>query len=314
MGMSIEEFRVTMEVYEAMRVGNAEGSRYPIIVPRFNIQGVDFIHSGSYYVVQRGNKVPNEIMEKAMAAVGETHPGGKHFWWGEIHSVRGMHTLAAMLEGKYSKELIDKLTNETYKRLLDSELIKKNHEFEFKDMHSPKMEELYKLLIEYHNIVNPFGNAELKLKDPIKYLDSIDISLSTNNGSKRDVNLCMETNSAQVTFHDHSEGWCYDTFVNIQKYRRNGYVNIGHYYNNGKDHRDIDEVVRLYYKVNRQTYREDHNDIDLRISLKTGLAWKTYREEQAALATDKQIEIMSSYLENTIKKVKRRVLNNMIAK
>lgn len=253
-------------------------------------------------------------MKKAMAVVGETHPGGKHFWWGEIHSIKGMHTLIAMLEGKYSKELIDKLTNETYKRLLDNELIKKNYEFEFKDMHSPKMKELYKLLIEYHNVVNPFGSSEIQLKEPIEYLDNIDVSLLANNGSKGYANLCMSTNCAKVKFHNDTEGWYYDTFVYIQKYRKNGYVNFGHYYNNGQEHRAIDEVVRLYCKVNTHICIEDYNNVNLRISLKTGLAWKTYREEQAKLATDAQIEIISSYLRDTIKKIKKKIINNMITK
>lgn len=110
MGISIREFQVAMETCEATRLTDRKGSRYNISVPCFEVRGVEFLHSGSYYIVLRGNKVPEEIMNQAMAELGEKHPGGTNFWWGEIHSIRGILTLAAMLECRYSKKLIDELT------------------------------------------------------------------------------------------------------------------------------------------------------------------------------------------------------------
>lgn len=44
MCISIEEFWVGMEVYDERRVGEAQRSKYQITVPRFNVQGIDFIH------------------------------------------------------------------------------------------------------------------------------------------------------------------------------------------------------------------------------------------------------------------------------
>jgi len=105
-------------------------------------------------------------MNQAMAEFGEKNPGGDNFWWGEIHSVKGILTLAAMLEGRYSKELINQLANETYQILFNCSSIQSN---ERNRLHSPKMEELQKLLIEYDNIVNPFGNCNFKMKKPIEY-------------------------------------------------------------------------------------------------------------------------------------------------
>ena len=158
MGISISEFRVAMETYGAKRLPDREGSRYSIIVPCFAIGDVEFLHSGSYYVIQCGNKAPEEIMNKAMAELGEKDPGGDNFWYGGIHSVKGMLTIAAMLEGKHSSEFVNELTNTTYKNLLECSLIQTNVEIPFNSNHSPKMEELRKTLAEYSNIVNPFGN------------------------------------------------------------------------------------------------------------------------------------------------------------
>ncbi len=312
MGISITEFRVAMETYGAKRLPDQEGSRYNVLVPCFTVRDVQFLHSGSYYIVQRGSKVPKEIMDKAMAEFGEKHPGGDNFWWGETHSIKGILTLAAMIEGKYSKELIDELTNTTYKKLLECSPIHTNVEFPFRSNNSPKMEELRKKLAEYSNIVNPFGNNTFNFKEPIEYLDRV--KLSFKEGKHLGVDLTLNGKSSQAWYNDDFNGWCYDTTIYIQKNRKNGYINLGHYYGNGNDHRVVDEVVRLYYKKDAERYADHPDDIDLRISLKTGLAWKTYEEEQATPATDEQINIMIAYLNTSIRKIKKRIIRYMINK
>lgn len=305
-GITIVEFRVAMETYHARRLADCDGTRYSIRVPNFNVSGVDFIHSGSYYIVQRGHVAPYTIMEQAMAELGEKYPGGKHFWYGEIHSVRGLLTLSAMLEGRYSKEMVDKLVNETYQKLLDLSFVKEHPVFPFHDMHSPKMETLFHLLTEYSNIVNPFADANLSLMEPIQYLDTVDISIS-------DTPRLTMSNSTHIhtDFSIDSTGWYYNTFLSLQKDRKEGSISMGHYYENGSNGQPIDEVVHLFYNANLHKYF-DPDDIDLRISLKTGLAWKTYREEEATLATDEQIETMIFYLRTTIKKIKRKMIRKMI--
>lgn len=312
MGITIREFEVAMETYGAERLDNVLGSRCPVSVPCFYVSGITFYHSGSYYIVQMGKKVPEEIMNQAMAEFDEKHPGGDNFWWGETHSIKGILTLAAMLDGKYSKELINELTNETYKKLLDCSSIKSNVEFPYHAVHSPKMEKLYKLLTEYSNIVNPFGNSELKFKEPIQYLDAVNVDLALKRGHYTQLNL--SSTSCRAKFNDDEDGWCYDTAVLTQKKRKNGWIHMGHYYNNGNDNRPIDEIVRLSYDVDTKGYNHHPDDIDLRISLKTGLAWQTYKEQEAKLATDEQIDIMISHLKITIKKIKNKIIRNMIIK
>lgn len=311
MGITIAEFRVAMETYGAKRLPDQEGTRYNVLVPCFSIGNVDFRHSGSYYVVQW--RTPQKIMDKAMAELGEKHPGGDNFWWGEIHSVKGILTLAAMLEGKYSKELIDELVNTTYKKLLECSLIQKNVEMPFRNIHSSKMVELCKKLTEYSNIVNPFGNETVELKEPKEYIDSLKLSIAFKEGETPYVRLNVEDESSRAKYSNDSEGWCYDTKILIQNYEKNSYISLVHYYTNGTDHCPIDEVVYLNYKVNAGSYEHHPDDIDLRISLKTGLAWKTYKEKQAAPTTDEQIDIMITYLNTCIKKIKQRIISYMIS-
>ena len=313
MSITIREFQVAMETYGAEQLFfNYLISGNSIPVSCFNVSGTYFCHSGSDYIVQREKRVPEEIMNRAMAEFGEKHPGGKNFWWGETHSIKGILTLATMLDGCYNKERVDELTNATYKKLLDCSSIQGNVDFPFHSIHSSKMERLYKLLAEYSNIVNPFRNKELNLKEPIQYLDAVEVTLALNEGRNYYTRLTLSINSSEAEFVDDEKGWFYDTFVPIQRNRNNGYISMGHYFLNGSDGRPVDEVVRLDYKVNRDNYKHHPNDIDLRISLKTGLAWETYKEEHAKPVTDEQINVMITHLKICIKKIRNKIVRKMI--
>jgi len=318
MGISIREFQVAMETFGAERLPNREGSRYRILVPCFQLNGIQFFHSGSYYIVHRGNDVPDDIMNRAMAEVGEKHPGGDNFWWGEVHSIKGMLTLATMLRGDYSKELVDELTNKAYKQLLECSLIKSNVEFPFElSTHSRKMQKLCKLLKEYSNVVNPFGNSDFKIKEPIEYLDKVTVQLTAGHEESFDAYswLTLKSKSLETTFSINSEGWSYKSSVPVQKNYKNGCINFYHYYENGTKNTNVDEVVYLDYMVKGKDatiFKTLSDKIDLRISLKTGLAWKTYKENEAVLATDEQLDVMITHLNMSIKRLKKNIINNII--
>ena len=308
MGISIVEFRVAMETYGAKKLPDQEGSSHSVLVPCFAVGDVRFIHSGSRYIVQSGNKETDKTIDKTMAVFVEKHSGEEK----EIHSIKGLLTLASMIEGKYSKELIDELTNTTYKKLLKCSLIQKNVEFPFQGNHSPKMKELYKKLAEYSNIVNPFGNGTVELKEPIEYLGNINLSIASKEGENPYARLTLKGRSSNARYVNESNGWYYDTMIFIQKNRKNGYISLGHYYINGNDNQIVDEVVSLYYKTNRNNNDDHTDDIDLRISLKTGKAWRTHKEEQAVPVTDEQIDIMITHLNISIKKIKQRIIRYMM--
>lgn len=301
MGISIAEFRVAMETYGAERLPDSEGSRYSVPVPFFAVGNFKFLHSGSYYVVHRGKEIPNETMNQAMAEFGETHPGANNFWWGEVYSVRGLLTLAAMLEGKYSKSRIDELTNATYKKLIDSMRVHSSVNSPVSNTQSPKMEELCKLLVEYNSIVNPFSE-KVSCKEPASYLDKVKLSIAVDeNNDTSYTDLILSNDDVLTKYNNDENGWLYSTEFRTQKNGKPTYVYMSHYYLTKNADSPADEIVYL-----------DYNDIDLRISLKTGKAWQTYKEKQAAPATDEQINMMILFLKRTIKKIRNKIVYQII--
>ncbi len=309
-GITINDFTVTMETYGANRLQNRIGSRYSVIVPCFEVCGVAFMHSGSYYIVQRDQKVPDEIMNQAMATFDTTHPGdAKNYWWGEIHSIKGMITLASIMEKKYTPELVDDLTNKTYQRLLAESNIKNAEIFPFMEIQTPKMEELRKVLSDYSKFINPFCDSKLQFKNPIEYLDKVTPDFCGKGSSY----LYLTTNAAQTRYLKDDAGWSYQSMVLLQRNRRNKSVNISHYYNNGKYKRLIDEVIYIDYSDRAESgYYHHPDDLDLRISLKTGLAWETHHEDLAHPATDEEIDIAIFHLKDSMKRIKHRIVNKIV--
>jgi len=324
MGISIREFQTAMETIGATPIAGQIGSRHSVPVPAFDVKGVLLKHSGSYYVVHRvtsapdqQKELPNDVMNKAMAAVGEKHLGGANFWWGETHSVEGIITLATMLEGTYSKELVAQKVDETYNKIvLDGrQLIQDDIKSLYATpAHSPKMQELRDLVAEYHNVVNPFSNSDFDTNNPSEFLKKVNFDL--NYGETGDwVRLKIADNYSSAEHGRDEKGWVYMTLIcNDPKIKaKGGNTSMGHYFNNGFDKHPVDEVVRLSYTTS-DDFSERPDDIDLRISMKTGLAWKTYQEKQAAPATDEQIETMMTHLKRSIDRTKNLVAEIALSK
>jgi hypothetical protein len=313
MGISIREFQVAMETIGAKRLADRMGSRYRILVPCFQIKKIKFFHSGSYYVVHPRNSVDDDVMNRAMAEVGEKHPGGDNFWWGEVHSIKGMLILATMLRGDYSRALVDELTNKAYKKLLKCSSIKNNVKFPFEfSTHSPKMQELHQLLEEYSSVINPFGNNKFKIKEPIEYLDKVKVQLSAgyDEGGDAYSRLTLLCQSFETLFSMNSEGWTYRSSGLIQKDNKNGFIRLSHYYGKCEG-----EIVYLDYKVEREeedNFKTLPEDIDLNINVKTGLAWETYKRAEAVLATEEQLDVMISCLKMCIRSVKEYIIHNIV--
>ena len=312
MGISIAEFRTALEEYGAKRLPDDIGTRFSVPVPCFNVNGVIFKHSGSYYIVKRGEEVPDEVMDRAMAEFGEKHPGGRNYWWGEIHSVEGILTLASMLDGKYSKELVNELTNRTYKKLLECSLIQENVDLPER-VHKPNMEKLFRKVSEFDNAVNPFM-ADYDMKDPEEYFNRVRVAVDVAKDDTLFAALSIYGKSFQ-TIHDiDSDGWYFTATADVQKNRKNGYITIGHLYNNGNDHRPVDECVWVNYKTKRHTYHSDPTDIRLTISLSTGLAWTDSDGRHTAPVSDEQLRVMIIHINEVIKKLHKRAIRYMITR
>lgn len=255
----------------------------------------------------------------AMAEFGETYPGGDNFWFGEIHSVKGLITIASILDGNYSKNLVNNITNETYKNLLKSPLLASIHcnFFERSITKSKKMQTLCKLLEKYSNAVNPFGDESLTLKDPIKYFDKVDISFAESTKKNFYTRINLEGLSTSIRYDKDQNGFSYQCYTRVQEQRKNKNVLISYYYTNGSDGYPVDKVIYLDYNIEKRhnnLYATDPRDIDLRISLNSGYAWKTYYEDEALPASEEQLDIMIYYLRVCINKIQKQIIKYMIDK
>lgn len=322
MKIGYREFMVAMEEY------GVESIYDRFFGTCFEIKGTYFVHVDNDYVLLREKRVPEEIMNRAIAELGERSPEKEHFLHGEIHSVKGMMTLVSMLDENYNKRMVEKLTNKTYKELTECKALKSNVGFTFHNIYLTKMEKLYELLTEYSNIVNPFGNPKFKFKEPNQYVDVIDINLVDDpNRIRRHLAsepvdwekehytyLELTNDSAILSLEKRGNSWWYKASMEIPRNKTKCYIEILHYYKDGKDNNGnkTDEVVYLYYKENSKSYRHSSKDIDLNISLKTGLTWSNDKKEEAKPVTDDQIEVMIKYLKKSIKEIKNRIVNNMI--
>lgn len=312
MAISIQEFRETMETYGATRLDDCKCS-YDFLVPCFKVGGVVFVHSGSYYVVQEGlTRVSGDIMNQAMEALGEKYPGGDNFWYGEIHSTKGLLTVVSMIENKYSKEFVEQLTAETYKKLLQCSLIQKNVDILSNELHSSKFEELTNLVKEFDDVVNPYGSKQFKIKEPIQYLDKVRIGIGFRLREENEEHgkISLFTPQIETTYNVDKYGWSYSACHKI-KSREGCWIFLGHYYDNGNDSNHVDEVVYLDY-TNKGQYEDHPDNIDLRISLKTGMAWTTFKEEQATLATDEQIQNVINHMKMLIEMVRKSIISNIV--
>lgn len=312
MGISIREYQVAMETFGAKRLPDVEGTRYKYLVPHFEVSGAEFIHSGSYYIV---NSVPDSIMSKAMVELNEEHPGGKNFWWGEIHSVMGLLTVACMLENKYTKELVEELTNKTFMALLDIEFIREQSKscckkFEYPPMSENKtklMTELLELVDEFDRTVNPYADSDIKVKEPKTYFDKVSIAVSQRQYSGV---LNLETNAIELRYSVGGTGvdWSYSMAANNEAPKA-GYTIINHYYDT-YNNRNREMLYVRYTETGK--YDDTPSHIDLRIDLESGNTWNNYEEKMAKPLTQKDLKNIIRHIKRMIKKAKSEIIDNMI--
>lgn len=311
MAISIIEFKTAMEIYGANRLPDAIGSRYNIAVPCFEIDGIFFKHSGSYYVVQSGEKkVPNEIMERAIEECRELYSKEINYWFGGIHTVAGMLTLATMIDGKYSQPLVGNLINETYKKLMGdvkTHISEKN--FSFSDN---GMEKLYEELTRLKKVINPFDQtSEYVLKDPVDLLN-VGLGISYRNSRPGDVDLEITGKHCTTNYYlSYPGAWYYNTTFRVQRHRKAGYVMIHYYYVKSIQEPDKPVIYLSYLEEGHAKAYNLSNNIDLRIGLSTGLAWRTYKEADATPATEEQIRVMKMFIRMAIKKINKKIISNM---
>lgn len=308
MGISIYEFSVAMETLGAEYVGDVLGSRSRAPVPSYMVKNDIFSHSGSYYIVQ--GKYPRTVgkalMDKAMAELGEEYPGKDNYWYNEIHSIKGILTLALMIENRYTKELAQQLISDIYKKLLSTSSFLDKPELISKQVKLSGFDELYKALNDFDNLVNPLPSLNLKFKEPKQYLDMVRLNIWHSESGACSIVFTSDKCSVEfikrVNEQGYSETWCYK--INLKDELQ---TTIGHYFVKGHPRKADEEELFL------QTYPKDRSKaLDLRISLKTGLAWKTYEEPKAKRASELQIQCMSEHLYKCMEIAKKTIVDNMV--
>lgn len=308
MGISVQEFKVAMETFGAKRLNNQPDLKlHYLLVPCFEVQGVKFFYSELDCIVQWGDNASDEIFDQIIEKFGEQQSESENFRKGEIYSIKEIMTLATMLEGKYRKELVDKLIKETYKKLLACPLIQINVKTPFQKLPSPKMKELRKMLIQYDKVVNPFSKGNYTGKELCKYLDKVEVKISFD---EQYAMLALSCENISTMFSKAAKGVKYQILDrnDSQQSEDNECIStMTHYYHNSGNGNPDEEVIYLSYIAGGK-YQEGSEDIDLRISMKTGLAWRTYEEEKATLATDEQIATMITHLEKRVSWVKEKFL------
>lgn len=298
MGITLYEFQTAMETYGAERIKDGSSQ----FANCFKVADISFYHSDSKYIVQ--GKMNEKFVNRAMSELGDDS------WHEEINTVRGILTLAAIIEEKYAKELIEELLNNTYKRMLVHYLIRRNVDFE---IYSEKMRKLYKYVFEYCNMVNPFGNCEIDFKEPIQYLDTVNVNIGLKEGKNYYRRLKLSSKLCQAVSENNKKQWFYKSFIQIPKDKPNGYIKIRYYCPKVGSEYFFDNVVHLCYKSSTDSFNKRYpEDIDLRIGFKTETAWEPYKERYGKNVTDEQIDIMIKYLKITIDRLKEDIVCHMI--
>lgn len=315
MGISLKEFEVAMETLEAKRL-------YDNNAMCFHINGITFKQPFSRYSVTCDIKLPEGILNSAMTELGESPPGKYHFQSGEIHSILGILTIATMLKGNYSRELLDELTNKTYDKLFNDYGIK-NSEPEFSPTQSVKLKELRKLVKEYDDIVFPYG-SDYKLKPYSEYIDKVDLSVDDT----YDIDIPKEFTLSSFSQKGYVEltlssvlGNKYLCFLHAQENHMQGSLSMYHCTGNNPS----ENIIYLSFvpvisekNIFKSKLLLHPNILELCISLNDGNVQSTKniwtsKQNQLFPATDEQLTTMITHLKHAIKKIKQIITHHILA-
>ena len=314
MGISIREFETAMEMYGAKKLPNETGTRYNVSVPCFKVANVKFKHSGSYYIVQYG--VSDKEWNNALKALNEEHPGKINYWWGEIHSIRGVLTLASILDNKYSKEYVDELTNLAFEKLIKSMVKSLDIKSSINYVEYPKeYQKILKKVREFDYLVCPFipfyfeneidtQKSGIYLKTPSKYLDDINL---TCNGKRW---LTLETEKILLYTSIGDGTAAYDIRKGIIPMKNNnkmGGFSLNHYMD------EWSEQITLYIVPNLKEPFSNISRITVDL-INAKICYKNEIDETAKDITDEEIKILLGYLQKACRYIKRHVYSYMIEK
>lgn len=292
MGITFKEFLVAMETFGAEKIHQLDVEN-GVSLPAFFANDVIFVHCGDYCKILNIKNSP-----RAEKLLNE-----------KIRSISSLFIILLILEEKYDEKLLHNLINQAYNELFKELKIKNNDIIHCDGNKFIGYYNLYKSLLKFDNIVNPYGNDTLRLEEPYKYLDKLKIGLYIEDDMKsnyQNVNISLVNDRTKIGFVNNKNGWYYyaSTFNDLSIGKDSGYTAISHYFNNGNDGLLIDEVVNLNYVSSK-------DDFKLSISLKYGLAWNSDNIKDMKPVKNIQVDCMIYHLERCICRVKEDILNHM---
>lgn len=311
MSISMQEFQFVMEAFGAKRLKDWVNPETGVVAPRFEVEGTRFYHSGSYYVAWAGRGVSWDEIGKVYEVL-KKHEESQSFDYAknQVYSFKGLLVLVSILEKKYTKELVDNLISEMYKKLFENPLLKKKPtNTSLKEQPLPKIR---KLLSEFDELANPF-NGHLKLKDPISYMDRIKITTSMGySNDKAEISLSSERFRTNFMTEPDHVLYSIKIWNDPEKGKESGITDILHHYNKDPNGKIKREIVCLRYTTGKGEYCRLPGSLCFEIDMMTGETYNVGEKEKALFVTDEQAKIICAHLRKVVKRTQKEIAKYMI--
>ena len=314
MSISICTFEIAMKKIGVRRVSHLLNKHGKCSI---SVGNVGFIYSGFGEVIFEGSKISTEIRRELVKELKGEYVGAFDFENNRIYTLRGLLTLMTKISGIYSKEFVDQIINDTYKELLQNELIQSKTVSIINGMHSEKMLRLYELLKSFDNVVNPFADSATAIKESIEYLSffSMDIirdptekyvklKLQSKDGKN---SMCFEVKNGKYSYNFRNEI--------MDKTSGNGrIITFTHSYEINSSKEIHNEKVIFYDYMTSMKSQLGGKCVDsLNLCMQTGMAWKSNDNQKAKIVTEKQLEHAILHVSNCINIARDVFISKMIA-
>lgn len=297
--ISLRQFNEAMKILGVEQVQKSKDPKYEAKFPTFAIGNTRFNFDTMRVKAYRG-KIPDAIIAEAKKKEMEDfHFKESFIFFIDMFSEYSFETLEALLivitlmQGRYSKELVQQVILETFEKMLDCPQIKEvpHYPVPEDELHA-KTAKLRIPLNEYVKVVNPFTNPNLQKISTI--LDKVDIKYIDDEMS---TGIEMQTRKAYAEFSiDNHHDFCFTAAIK----RRH----IIEYYSEEKwDAKD--EFIDFTY------IGKDNKEKKITLSLRKGLIWKNDKEWKMSKVTYKQISKLKKAIESSTEMLRAEIASNI---
>ena len=314
MSISICAFEIAMKKIGVRRVSSAL-KRYGKF--SVNVGNVRFVYSGFREIIFEGYKINTEIRSALVKELKSEYLEAFDFENNRIYTLRGFLTLITMLWGIYSKEFVEQVINETYKELLQNQLILIKPAAVINGMHSEKMLKLYEMINEFDNVVNPFACTTIALKEPSEYLSLFSMNIDSDS-EKQFVKITSKSKDGRISMYFEIKNGKYSYNVRSESFDKQ--TGIGkimtftHAYELNSSKEIHNEKVIFYdYVTSMRSSVGTKCIAGLNLWMQTGMAWKNEDSQRAKIVTEKQLEHIIMHLTNCINIARDVFVSKMIS-